>query len=356
MDRIHNSPLYANLLVIGWVILTLGCQIPPIRHYPVSPGAPAGGAVARELEMVTYPVYTVAAPDILLIDAVRVVPKSPYKIKELDIVHIFVAGAGPTEQVGGIVQVQPDGSVSLGPGYGSVRIANLTSEEAAGEIKRFLQHSYQSTFDVSVGLEQSAGAQPIVGQHVVGPDGTVNLGTYGSVFVAGLTLAEVKEAIEEHLADYLDDPVVAIDILAYNSKWYYIIREGGSPQSGGDQVLRLPATGNETVLDALALVQGFTQMQSKNIWIARPAPDGVGCDQILPVDYAGITRGGTSVTNYQILPRDRIYIAEDEFRAMDAFIDKVTAPVERVFGFTLLGSQTIQNLNRFPLGLQTQAP
>ena len=73
----------------------------------------------------------------------------------------------------------------------------------------------------------------------------------------------------------------------------------------GDNVRRLPVTGNETVLDAIAKVNGLSQLSSKKIWIARPAPDQFGCQQILPVDWDAITQGGQTATNYQVLPGDR---------------------------------------------------
>ena len=92
-------------------------------------------------------------------------------------------------------------------------------------------------------------------------------------------------------------------------------------------------------------------MSSKRIWISRPAPKDTACDQILPVDWQAITRGASTATNYQLLPGDRIFIAEDRLLALNALITKVINPVERVFGFTLLSSQTIQFLQRFPRGL-----
>ena len=80
---------------------------------------------------------------------------------------------------------------------------------------------------------------------------------------------------------------VAVDVLAYNSKVYFVIFDGGG---FGQQVFRLPATGNETVLDAVSLVQGLAPISSKRrIWLARPAPANSGCSQILPVDWNAIT-------------------------------------------------------------------
>ena len=57
----------------------------------------------------------------------------------------------------------------------------------------------------------------------------------------------------------------------------------------GDGIYRFPITGNETVLDAVAQINGLQQVSSKKIWIARPTPDP--CDvQILPVDYFAVTK------------------------------------------------------------------
>ena len=198
-------------------------------------------------------------------------------------------------------------------------------------------------------LAQVAGQQQIAGEHLVGPDGYVNLGTYGSIYINAMTLEEARAAIESHLSQHLQDPKISLDVFAYNSKVFYVIAEGAGY---GDGVVRLPITGNETVLDALSHIGGLQQNSNKKrIWIARPAPSGVGCEQILPVDWVAITKGGSTATNYQILPGDRVYIAEDRFIKLNSTINKLIAPFERMLGFTLLSGQTIQILQRFPEGV-----
>ncbi|MER3415696.1 MAG: ABC transporter substrate-binding protein [Gemmataceae bacterium] len=186
--------------------------------------------------------------------------------------------------------------------------------------------------------------QQVSGEHLVRPDGTIHLGMYGSVYVAGLTLDEVKKAVERQLSKYVKDPQVVVDVLAYNSKVYYVITDGAGY---GEQVFRLPATGNETVLDAISQVGGLPAVASKKrIWIARPSPSDLGCDQILPVDWEAITQGGSTATNYQILPGDRIYVHSDHMIRFDTWVAKMVTPFERMFGFTLLGHGTIQNLRK----------
>ena len=84
---------------------------------------------------------------------------------------------------------------------------------------------------------------------------------------------------------------------------------------------------------------------------ARPAPNGVGCEQILPVNYEDITRGASTATNYQLLPGDRLFIAEDPLTRVNAALSKITQPFERVFGFVSLGTATASRIVRFGLGL-----
>ena len=213
-------------------------------------------------------------------------------------------------------------------------------------IRRHLNNVLQAS-EVSVTLLQPSGQQQIAGEHLVGPDGTVNLGIYGAVYVAGMTVEQARYAIEQQLSDDFSEPKVSVDVFAYNSKVYYIITEGAG---FGDQLVRVPVTGNETVLDAIANIGGISRLSGTNIWISRPTPNCNGCDQILPVDWDAITRGANTCTNYQILPGDRVFLAEDRLTALDSLISKILNPFERVFGFSLLGGQTIQTLQRFPGG------
>jgi polysaccharide export outer membrane protein len=132
----------------------------------------------------------------------------------------------------------------------------------------------------------------------------------------------------------MEQPEIAVDVLAYNSKVIYIVMDGGG---FGEQVVRVPYTGNETVLDAIAQVNGLSRISSKKVWVARPAPGNVHRTQILDVHWQAITAEGITTTNYQLLPGDRIYVQADSLIATDNFLSKLFAPVERVFGIVLLG-------------------
>lgn len=304
----------------------------------------------NELNRVTLPEYRMEPPDILLIDAIRVVPKPPYYIEPLDLLLIQVQGALPEEPIAAGYRVDPGGNVQLGPSYGSIKVSGMTTEEAAKTIYDKLLDVLRAP-EVSVTLGEPAAKQQISGERLICPDGTVNLGVYGRVYVAGKTVGEAQQAIEESLSQHLDKPEVAIDVYSYNSKHYYVVVQGLA-SGAGDSLFRLPVTGNETVLDAISQVNGLQPHSSKQVWIARPAPDCLGHDQILKVDWNSIARGGATATNYQMLPGDRLYIAENKVGAFGAFVTNVTQPFENAFGFTLLGVQSIQTVNRLPNGFR----
>jgi len=311
----------------------------------IEPPPPAPEAdVPRELSKTTLPTYVIEPPDILLIDAIRVIPKPPHTIEPLDALAIRVGGTLAEQPIFGIYPIDTDGRVDLGAAYGKVEVVDMTIDEARAAIREHLGRVLQEP-EVSVSLAASAGTQRIAGEHLVTPDGTVNLGTYGSVYVTGMTLKQAETAIEEHLSEFLVGPEVSVDVFAYNSKVYYIITEGGG---FGDNVVRAPITGNETVLDAVAGIGGLSQISSKKLWIARPAPNGIGCEQILPINWQEITRGASTSTNYQLLPGDRLFISEDKYQKFDSMVAKLTRPFERIFGFTLLGTQMVSRLNRLP--------
>jgi polysaccharide export outer membrane protein len=150
-----------------------------------------------------------------------------------------------------------------------------------------------------------------------------------------------KAAIEGALGRYLLKPEISLDVGGYNSKVYYIIFDGAG---FGQQLFRQPITGNETVLDAIAGVQGLPATASqKHIWVARPAPPGTGCDQVLDVDWCAITRRGDTRTNYQLLPGDRIFVQGDSWLTFNNALTKLLTPVERVLGVTLLGNATVRS-------------
>jgi protein involved in polysaccharide export with SLBB domain len=220
----------------------------------------------------------------------------------------------------------------------------MTIEEITATLNKSLRQWLRDP-NAYVQLARVEGRQPVSGQYLVGPDGTINLRKYGRVSISGKTIAEARSAIENQLAAYLQAPEVSVDVVAYNSKTFYIVTQGAGI---GDNVRRLPITGKETVLDAIAQINGLSQVSSKNISIVRPNAAAPGKPTILHVDWDAITGRGATATNYQLFPGDRIFIREDPLVTRTNLLGKKTAILERLNGIVSLTTNTISGLDNAP--------
>jgi polysaccharide export outer membrane protein len=140
------------------------------------------------------------------------------------------------------------------------------------------------------------GDQPIL------PDGTINLGKYGLLQVAGKTVPEIEAMVKGAvLAQTKDAGFITVRVVARVSKVYYVIGEVNSPGA-------FPLQGRETVLDGIMQAGGLTQNGSRdNIILSRPTRPS--CPRIvLPVCWHNIVELGDTSTNYQLAPGDRIYV------------------------------------------------
>lgn len=298
------------------------------------------GPCPTELDRISLPPYKVAPPDILFIDLVRMVPRPPYRVEPLEALVVTVSETLPNQPIAGPFVISPEGTINLGYSYGTVYVGGMTIDQIQASLRLHLGRILRNP-QVTVALAQFRGFQNIRGEHLVRPDGTISLGSYGSVYVAGLSLGQAKCVIEKHLSEYFLNPQISIDVFAYNSRVIYVIVDGGHL---GQQVFRLPSTGNDTVLDAIGQVQGLAPVSSKHrIWVARPSPVQLGCNQILPVDWRAITEAGSTGTNYQLFPGDRVFVAANPIIAFDNWLSIVLAPVERVLGVTFLATETFSS-------------
>jgi polysaccharide export outer membrane protein len=342
------------ILAAAGGFLTAGCCVSPEVRQTAHDAALTD--IPSEMQKVSIPPYRVEAPDILIVEAVNNIRPENDLLRAGDELVIRASNTLPIDPMGDPVQndfktingqyrVQTDGTVDLGPEYGSVKVEGITLKEAKEAVYKHLRDDAGlADPKVAVSLPNVNGKQLISASHLIRPDGTIQLGVYGNVYVNGMTLDEVKGAVEEHLEQYMHHPEVVVDVEAYNSKVIYIINDGAG---SGEQVVRVPFTGNETVLDVMSQVEGLSEVAAKNnIWVARPGPHGCEVAQKMYVDWRGITQDAITSTNYQLLPGDRIYVKADTLIAADSFIAKVITPLNRLLGFTLLGNGTVRALQR----------
>ncbi len=331
---------FAALTVLSLSAST-GCHLVYPGQCKDGPAPCVPQSIPRELSKAVLPDYIIEPPDVLEIDAIKITPKPDYRLEPLDVVAIAATGLLPEEAITGEYAIQPNGTIQLGFTLGSITAAGLTVEEFEAQLNQRLQAVYKKP-QAWVTISQLAAQQQIAGEHLVAPDGKVNLGTYGRVKLVGLTIEEARATLESHLSAYVENPQISVDVLGYNSKVFYVVTQGAGL---GDGVAILPAKGNETVIDAIGQIQGLDSISSTRMWVARPGGNSCGGDQILPVDWLAITQRGDVATNYQLMPGDRLFVSEDKLVAFDTRLGKIISPFERIFGFTSLGANTIRSVN-----------
>lgn len=139
-----------------------------------------------------------------------------------------------------------------------------------------------------------------------------------------------------------DSDRVFVDITAYNSKTYYL--EGDFTSPG-----RLPFTGHETVMDAIAFGGGLLPTADpKDIRLVRPARGGK-LAKVYKVDLEAIRDKGEQNLNYQVFPGDRLIAGRNDVVKKTVQIDRLAAAIQAV-------TSSISQESSLLRSLQTASP
>ena len=336
--NIHNgalAPIGRRSYRLGVALLVLFCVGCHTIQHQNAFTAPSEGP-PRELNMAILPEYVIEPPDVLAIEVLNVTARALYRLHSPDLIRLSVLGTLIEEPIDGLYRIEQGGVIFLGGSYGLVKISGMTVIAAQQAVEAHLKKQLLAP-RVTLTLVETAATPEISGEYQVAEDGRVTLGSYGSVSVVGLTIKEATHAIEKHLSQDFDAPEVSVDVSAYNSKVYYVITQGAG---SGDGVHRFSITGNDTVIDAISNINGFGQTSSSKMWIARSGPDKSSPCDVMSIDWQGIAQYGDVTTNYQLMPGDRVYVTQDGWVAFDTKLGKITAPFERIMGFSMLAVET----------------
>ena len=129
------------LLLAAVAVAASGCTsfLEPREPYPITPPEPSPhSTVPRELDMVSLPPYVIEPPDILFLQAVKVVPKPPHHLEPFDAILIRVSNALADQPIAEAFYIDPEGNIDLGPAYGKIKVVGMTTDEAQAAIRRHL--------------------------------------------------------------------------------------------------------------------------------------------------------------------------------------------------------------------------
>ncbi len=208
------------------------------------------------------------------------------------------------------------GCVSAIPQHPAVAFVEPPREELEASLSR---ERIEANEVIQVRLADGTTAS-VTQTYYVGQDGTVEIAGHGKIQIAGKTLREAQQAIEQAVA--VSESAKQIVELMLSE--YYLVTVD---ESGAKRLTRVPIKGALTVKDALANVPGVS---SKMIWIARPDPSRYLSEQILPVDWETVSREANSPTNHKLKPGDWLFVAEEPAqglaRVFNSFTGMFTSP------------------------------
>lgn len=185
-------------------------------------------------------------------------------------------------------------------------------------------------------------------------EGDVQVPLVGRIHVAGLTVPEAEQALDQSLSKYIREPQVVVNVVETRSQPVSVVGAVNVP--GVHQV-----QGHKTLLEMLALAGGLRQDAGYSVRITRqlewgciPLPtavlDSTGKFSVAEVSLKKIMEAKDPAENIQILPHDVISVPKAEM----VF---VIGDVRRSGGFVLGEHKSISVLEALSLaeGLNTTA-
>ena len=121
----------------------------------------------------------------------------------------------------------------------------------------------------------------------------------GSVKMAGLSVEQGQDLLQQRFSSYLRDPWVVVEVVEYKSKPLYLL---GQFKAAGTYYMDRPLT----LLQSLALGGGL--LDTANLRSARLIRD----DQKQPVDILSLVEDGNAAENVWMKAGDSIYVPDDK--------------------------------------------
>jgi len=130
-------------------------------------------------------------------------------------------------------------------------------------------------------------------------DGKITFPLLDDVQAAGRTPMQLKNTIQKKLKDYVDSPIVTVNVINPNSQRFYIL--GEIARTG-----EYPLIKQLTVLQAFALAGGFTEWAAKKEIILMRKENGKEKQYV--VNYKDIAKGKNLDQNVLIRADDTIIV------------------------------------------------
>jgi polysaccharide export outer membrane protein len=240
------------------------------------------------------------------------------------------AGEATTDNLARELVIQPDGTITL-PLLGQVR----ATRRSVPELTKDLDERYKQYFrvpsitvtpiqvntkleDLLQTVDSRAGiAGGLQIQVTVTPAGDVQLPGIQSVFVQGLTLAEVRQEVDARYDEAIPGVHVTLVLEKRSARFVYVLGEVNQP---GRFVMEAPTSANM----ALALAGGWRQGANlRQVVVFRRGPDWRLMATMLDLRGALYGRRPTPADDIWLNDSDVVLITKSPIQQADEFIDQV---------------------------------
>ncbi len=140
----------------------------------------------------------------------------------------------------------------------------------------------------------------------VSQNGSITFPLVGAVQVGGRSVADAEQLLADRLREYLVSPQVTVFIKEYGNKKVYVLGEVSKPGS-----YDLPTEAHLTVLEAISLAGGFTQIAAADR--TRIIRTSAGKSENFTIEISAITKRGEKSKDLPLLPNDVIYVPQSFF-------------------------------------------
>jgi len=140
----------------------------------------------------------------------------------------------------------------------------------------------------------------------VSGNGTLTFPLAGNVKLSDITVPEAEALLAQKLSEFLVNPQVTVLIKEYGNKQLYVLGEVKKPGS-----ITLPAERTLTVLEAITLAGGFTELAAPDR--TKVLRNANGQNLNIEVKISRITKEGDKSADIPLEPNDTVFVPQSFF-------------------------------------------
>ncbi len=172
--------------------------------------------------------------------------------------------------------------------------------EEAGSAKKDFLLGPEDVLDIVVWKNEDLSQKAVV----VRPDGMISMPLIGEITAGGLTANQLASQIASRLKEFKERPAVTVSVKEVNSYYVYVLGEVVKPG-------KYPLKSHATVLQAVAVANGFTVYAAKNrMQVIRnvQTEDGKSHEIRIPARYDDLMSGRGEIGNFVLKSGDVVVV------------------------------------------------